>query len=302
MIHWFQKKNKSANIVIEVTKNDLTINGYEVQLPTHLEVLEKILGRSTQIKSQIHWKELGIFTNPVSPSKINHIEFNVAYNAMSVTSKAEQKPFFTGKIIADGKNVMNRSFKKMKGRMYEVSSFTYTGDRLPCIIGITYNKIYDKRIVRKEVPKDKYVIKPLAEEQIEFEDFGFKLAVIQELMYHQELLKPMFKLSEFVDLYDKRKIDLEEEGYYPILEVTNYFKELPIPKRLASAVTEIYQDGGNKIYLNLLRFGEGWEEYWDIESVGDARQFPKLKKATLCYAKKNIVDELNAMGIDAAWI
>ena len=102
--------------------------------------------------------------------------------------------------------------------------------------------------------------------------------------------------------YTKREIDLEKEGYEPISEVTNYFKKLPIPKRMANEVTEIYQNGGNNIYMQLLRFGEGWEDYWDIENTKDVKQFPNLKKVVLCYAKENVIDEFNKMGIEAEWL
>lgn len=37
--------------------------------------------------------------------------------------------------------------------------------------------------------------------------------------------------------------------------------------------------------LQLLRFGNGDEDYWDIESIEDAKHFPNLKKVVLCYAK-----------------
>ena len=121
-------------------------------------------------------------------------------------------------------------------------------------------------------------------------------------MYNKELLEPKFDLYEFVAWYDKRKIDIEKEGYEPIPEVTQYFKDLPIPKKFASEITEIYQDGGNDIYMQLLRFGEGWEDYWDIETIEDVKQFPNLKKAILCYAKDDIVDQMNGIGIKAKWI
>ena len=121
-------------------------------------------------------------------------------------------------------------------------------------------------------------------------------------MYNKELLKPKFNLNEFVEWYDSRAIDIEKEGYQPIPEVTQYFKDLQVPKKLASEITEIYQDGGNDIYLQLLRFGEGWESYWDIEVAEDAKHFSNLKKAVLCYAKDNVIDELNTIGIKAEWI
>ena len=169
---------------------------------------------------------------------------------------------------------------------------------------VSYHSLLIKTLDRyiKKIPEDKYLIKELNEELIEFSDFGFKLSIIQELMYNKELIQPKFDLFEFVVWYTKRDIDLEEEGYEPIPEVTQYFKDLPIPKKYASAITEIYQDGGNDIYMQLLRFGEGWEDYWDIEFIDDVKQFPNLKKAVLCYAKNNIVDEMNKIGIKAEWI
>ncbi|MFL0084918.1 DUF6892 domain-containing protein [Tenacibaculum maritimum] len=150
--------------------------------------------------------------------------------------------------------------------------------------------------------KNKYSPQQLEAEQIDFVDFGFKICIIQELMYEKELLTPKFDLEEFVENYDKRRINLEEEGYEPIQEVTEYFKKLPVPKRLATEITEIYQDGGNEIYGNLLNFGNGSEEYWDIESSEDAKHFPNLKSAVLCYATVAVFEEFNEMGIESEWL
>ncbi|WP_458627050.1 DUF6892 domain-containing protein [Winogradskyella sp. PC D3.3] len=152
------------------------------------------------------------------------------------------------------------------------------------------------------IPEDKYIIKPLEEEILTFEDFGFKLSIIEALMYTQELLKPQFDIHEFAKWYRAREINIDEEGYGPIAEVERYFKDLPIPKRLAKEVTEIHQDGGNDIYMNLAPFSGGAVDYWDIECSVDAKQFPNLKKAILCYAKDNVYDEFIAMGIATEWL
>lgn len=69
--------------------------------------------------------------------------------------------------------------------------------------------------------KTDYTIKPLDEPIIEFKDFGFKVAVTQELMYYKELLQPKFDLYEFVDWYDKRAIDLRKRGTTPLLRLHN---------------------------------------------------------------------------------
>ncbi|MFD2185811.1 DUF6892 domain-containing protein [Aquimarina celericrescens] len=72
----------------------------------------------------------------------------------------------------------------------------------------------------KEIPKNKYIVKEIDEEQVEFLDFGFKLCIIQELMYCKKLISPKFDLFEFVIWYTQRDIDLEKEGYDPTLSPT----------------------------------------------------------------------------------
>ncbi|WP_282088862.1 DUF6892 domain-containing protein [Aquimarina algiphila] len=303
MIKIFNLKNKSSDIIIRIENDQLSIDENVLEFPMDWKELKKCFGEPTEIKRNgIYWKDIGISTNPHGNGQTNHLSLHTDYNPMEVSSKSKQKPFFKGKIVVDGIEINKSRFENITMRKYEVKHFTYTGEKSPCLIDISYNQIFDKGFVKPKPTKDKYTIEKLEEEQIEFSDFGFKLSVIQELMYNKELLKPKFDLDEFVELYDQREINIEEEGYEPIPEVTEYFKNLPVPKKLATEITEIYQDGGNDIYMQLLRFGEGWEDYWDIENTEDATQFPNLKKAILCYAKDNVIEELNNMGIKAEWI
>ncbi|MGC1515581.1 MAG: hypothetical protein WA810_08375, partial [Maribacter sp.] len=290
----------SSKIILNIENDEFSINGNRIEFPVDWHELKSCFGEPTDIKRNgVYWKELGISTNPHGNGQTNHISLHVDYNPMETYSKSEQKPFFKGKIIVDGIEINKKHFKNITLRKYEVKHFTYTGKKSPCLISISYNRVFDKRFIKPKLTKDKYTIRELDEEHLEFIDFGFKLSVIQELMYTKELLEPKFDVSEFVEWYDKRNIDIEQEGYAPIPEVTQYFKDLPVPKKLAREITEIHQDGGNAIYVQLLRFGEGWEEYWDIAKTEDAKQFPNLEKARLCYAKENVIEELNAMGINA---
>lgn len=302
MINLFNLKNQSSNIIIKIDNNKLSINEIILEFPLNWKELKKCFGEPTDIKRNgVYWKELGISTNPHGNGQTNHLSLHIDYNPMETYSKSEQKPFFKGKIIVDGIEINKKHFENITMRKYEIKQFTYTGKKSPCLVSMSYNRIFDKSFIKPKLTKDKYTIKELDEEQIEFSDFGFKLSIIQELMYNKELLEPKFDLSEFIEWYDKRKINIEKEGYYPIPEVTQYFKDLPIPKKLATEINEINQNDGD-IYMQLLRFGEGWEEYWDIEKTVDAKQFPNLKKAILCYAKENVIEELNSMGIKAEWI
>ena len=134
---------------------------------------------------------------------------------------------------------------------------------------------------------------------INFKDFNFKLLIIEELMYTKKLLQPAFDVYKFVKLYDKRKIDIDEEGYDPIPEVIAYFKDLEIDQSLAAEVTELYQDGGNEVYMQISPLWDGEDEIYDIASFEDVAHFPNLKKMTLFNSDPKVYEELRAKGIAA---
>ncbi len=77
-----------------------------------------------------------------------------------------------------------------------------------------------------------------------FKDISFKLMVIEELMYNQKVLEPVFDIHQFIEEYTGRDISFEEDGYEVIPEVLKYFKNLEIPEDKRLLVTELYQDGG----------------------------------------------------------
>jgi len=122
-------------------------------------------------------------------------------------------------------------------------------------------------------------------------------------MYNQEVLKPKFDLFEFVEWYEERKIDIEKEGYELIPEITQYFKELPIESNYTNLITEIYQDGGNEIYMQLLRFWTGEDDIFNIQNAEDAIHFPNLKKVTLFYENQpKVKNEFINMNIKAVYL
>ena len=137
----------------------------------------------------------------------------------------------------------------------------------------------DEAYPSKEKDPNKWAVPQPEEKCLQFKNFNFKLAVVQELMYVQEVLKPKFDIYDFCENYTKR--DIDPEGYYfeIIPEVKKWFQDLPIPASLASLVTELYFDGGNEIYAQLIPFWDGESDDFDIESLTeeDIRQFPNLK-------------------------
>ena len=131
----------------------------------------------------------------------------------------------------------------------------------------------------KEKYPNKWKVSLPEEKCLQFKSFNFKLAVVQELMYVQEVLKPKFDVYDFCENYTKRDIDPEEYYFEIIPEVKKWFQDLPIPASLAPLVTELYFDGGNEIYAQLIPFWDGEDDVFDIESLTeeDILQFPNLK-------------------------
>ena len=168
----------------------------------------------------------------------------------------------------------------------------------------------DSKFLTIELPKEevkeknnKYEIKHLEEPILEFDNFNFKLCIIQELMYEKNVLSPEFDVYEFSEEYEKRKINIDEEGYGPIQEVIDWFKKLEIPCSLASYIKEIEMDGGNDIYSQIIPFWDGEDDYFDVNDISEReiKQFPNLKKMTIFPSKDNsiLIDKLKNWGIEA---
>ena len=125
----------------------------------------------------------------------------------------------------------------------------------------------------------KYATKRIDGESLVFDNFNFKLAIIQVLMYDKELLQPKFDVYEFAKEYTGRKINIDKEGYEAIPEVKKYFEDLQIDKKFAFEVDALYIDGGNEIYGQLIPFWDGEDDYYDVKNLSEneLKQFPNLK-------------------------
>ena len=146
---------------------------------------------------------------------------------------------------------------------------------------------YDGDILLKDViisfeperPKSNvnYDIEIPKEECLVFDTFNFKLAVINELMYNQEILEPYFDIYDYMT-FKKAHWNLETDKN--VRAAVNYFKELPIPVRFADHVTEINMDGSDEIYMNIAPEWDGRDERFDFNSLTETelKQFKNLKK------------------------
>ena len=148
-----------------------------------------------------------------------------------------------------------------------------------------YIKSEAEKIIRTiEKNKEKYsedFYNNMEEGYLQFDNFNFKLAIIQELMYDINVLQPEFDIYEFAKEYKGEEIDTESDTVIePALE---YFKNLQIPKSLAKEVGAFYMDGGNEVYMNIIPQWDGEDGYFDLNdvSLAELRQFPNLTEATI---------------------
>ena len=162
---------------------------------------------------------------------------------------------------------------------------------LPLIIAILHKNKYIKseaekviKAIEKNKANEKYnedFYNNMEEGYLQFDNFNFKLAIIQELMYDINVLQPEFDIYEFAKEYKGEVIDTESEtAIEPALE---YFKNLQIPKSLAKEVGSFYMDGGNEVYMNIIPLWDGEDGYFDLNdvSLAELKQFPNLTEATV---------------------
>ena len=147
-----------------------------------------------------------------------------------------------------------------------------------------------------------YAIRKPVEPVLTFDHLAFKLAVVQVLMYDLMVLAPYFDLAEYAESYrGKTPIDLESD--VPVKPALDWFRRLPVPARLAAQVEEIYMDGGNEVYLNLVPQWDGEDSFglFDLDEVSarELAQFPNLKKATILSSRyEEVAGVFRAAGVE----
>lgn len=301
-------QQEEKKLLIDISENGVSINGRLFDFPFDVSELEKILGQPERTKTfspnedgsenTIHtWDNIGVYAYAKKEYEI----FDVSIK-LTDTQEYDFQPLSPYKGNLTLNNITYKEAIKVAKKAYD------TEVRLSNIkinVGLEYDtkEIIELNICKVKpvvkIKSDKYNFKPIDGEKIEFADFNFKLAIIEDLMYNKELLQPKFDVFEFVELFDKRVIDTDEEGYEPIPEVVDYFKKLEIDKKLAEQVTEIYQDGGNEVYMNIIPYWDGEDDGFNIGNYEDFKHFPNLKKMTLFENDPKVYENLKSQGINA---
>lgn len=299
-----KNEENQKSFSVNILENGVEINNQSFSLPLNFENLRNLFGNNfVQTENDTDliytWDNLGF--------KFFISKTDKSVKSIMIKTKESETSYLP-------KNVLNGKLK-IKNQDYESCISITEKDYLFKDIAIGNIKLtaniskeepkqivafFISEIIKKEKKKsDKYEFKKISGEKIEFKDFNFKLAIIEELMYNKKILTPKFDVYEFGEFYDKREIDIEEDGYEPIPEVVEYFKKLEIDKKFAEEITEIYQDGGNEIYMNIMPFWDGEDDEFNIRNYEDLKYFPNLKKMTLFETDPKIFEELKSKGIDA---
>lgn len=107
----------------------------------------------------------------------------------------------------------------------------------------------------------------------------FKLAIMQELMFEQEVLEPRFDVHAFAADQGKRSFDPDSFDGETIPAVRTWFRKFPVPADAADQVVDLTLDGGNDIYLQLAPLWSGEDDRFLIRSISseELAQFPNLK-------------------------
>ncbi len=263
------------------------------------------------------WDELGFIINIPTEDGVRYsLEFeliedtefrnSVKYNYFDLHSKK----LFNGKFTLGGKEILEAfSEKELKGAYYSLRkkfgnweiSFEILDDIAQQIKALSFEEKEEGKISEilknhsqpfksfwfsyvtpkpKKVPSTKYKLSKATDTDLKFKNLNFKLAIIQELMYVQEILKPKFDVYEFCKEYTRKEIIPDDYFDEMIPEVKKWFKDLPIPASMADKITELYFDGGNEIYAQLIPQWDGEDNIYDIKSLNEEEltQFPNLKK------------------------
>ncbi len=193
---------------IKLSSTGLQINSVPIELPVSINTLKKCLNynyRTVKGKSNtvLTWDDLGILAYSKNGELIESLTLELEPEAYDFSPKKK----FSGKFYFNDKEITNyyKTHKEERialfngddgGALVQNNISAWFSVRRDQINAIEISEY--KPFIRWEgIPEDKYSIKPLDEEVLTFTDFGFKLSIIEELMYMKGLIKPQFDIYEF---------------------------------------------------------------------------------------------------------
>lgn len=280
----------------------MIINGTSLAFPLSLKDIEAVLGKPDQVVKRdnkfikyIYDKAGIVFEHSFSIK--NHFKKSKTYIdeehlistvflyygdvVKSMTGEKElPKQPCQAVVLSDGKSPYFFSDRHRVGDFNLIlwtpygTNFNGVADTITDTLSISYFPEFKHE-------RESYKLKETDEELLHFDNINFKLTIIQVLMYDLEVLKPVFNIFDFAEEFSE--LDIDTESMEIIQPALDHFEKLQIPKEYAQHVQEIYMDGGNEIYLNLIPQWDGEGDSFDLNEVSlkELRQFSNLKQATI---------------------
>jgi hypothetical protein len=135
-----------------------------------------------------------------------------------------------------------------------------------------------------------------------FQDFSFKLVVVEKLMYTDETLTPQFRLAEHLGVRDTQGYAYDHDLAFTVLdEARAYFEALEISDELLATVDELEMDGGLEVYQECAPVWDGEDDLFDVRSLADLDLLPNLRRivGSEFLREPGMLETLEARGIAA---
>jgi hypothetical protein len=134
-----------------------------------------------------------------------------------------------------------------------------------------------------------------------FQDFNFKLVVVEKLMYDDAALTPAFRIADVLPAGDPWQYAYDRGLAYQVLpEARAYFSALEIGPDLLATVDELVLDGGLRVYQECAPVWDGEDDLFDIRSLADLPLLPNLRRVLGAeFLGPELQAELTARGIAA---
>lgn len=312
MFHFFKKKTHKK-LEINLQNSSMIINGTSLAFPLSLKDIEAVFGKPDQVvkrdnkfikyiydnigivfqhsfEVKQHLKSCEVYIDKEHLISTVFLYYGDVVKSMTGEKELPKQPC-QAVVLSDGKSPYFFSDRQRVGD-FNLILWTPYGrnfNGIPETITDTLSISYFPEVKHE---RESYKLKETDEELLHFDNINFKLTIIQVLMYDLRVLKPYFDIYDFAEEFSEEEIDTESmEIIQPALE---YMMNLPIPKKYAEQVQEIYMDGGNEIYLNLIPQWDGEDDGFDLNEVSlkELQQFSNLKQATIISSNFEHVKEM----------
>ena len=298
----FFKKKTHKKLEINLQNNSMIINGTSLAFPLSLKDIEAVLGKPDQVvkkenkfikyiydnagivfehsfEVKQHLKSCEVYIDEEHLISTVFLYYGDVVKSMIGEKELPKQPC-RAELLSNGKSPYFISDRHRVGD-FNLILWTPYGTNFNGITETITDTLSISYFPEIKHERESYKLKETDEEVLRFDNINFKLTIIQVLMYDLEVLKPVFNIFDFAEESSELNIDTESmEIIQPTLE---YMMNLPIPKKYAEQVQEIYMDGGNEIYLNLIPQWDGEDDSFDLNEVSlkELQQFPNLKQATI---------------------